>query len=194
MNHAAWEALGQKQQRFVEEFLVDGNGTKAAIRAGYSRKTARQMAAQNLTKPAICAAIKFQRDRLTAICGVTAERALHQLACICFADVRKLFNTRGRLLKPYELDPITAAAIASIEHTGKTFRYRFWSKTEALNLAGRYLKLFKNDAPVQPQAGMYVLLAPAPATATPDEWLTLVKQHALPEAKNDLFGTSRGRP
>lgn len=181
MSDAAWEALGQKQQRFVEEFLVDCNGTKAAVRAGYSRKTARQMAAQNLSKPAICAAIKHLRDRLTANCELTAERTLHQLACICFFDVRKLFDSRGRLLKPYDLDPNTAAAIASIEYTGKTFKYRFWSKTEALNLAGRYLKLFKEDAPVQPQAGMYVVLAPA--TASPEDWMKLVKQHSLSEAK-----------
>lgn len=175
MNHPSWEALGSKQQRFVEEFLVDCNGTKAAIRAGYSRKTARQMAAHNLTKPAICSAIKFRRDQLTANCDVTAERTLYHLACICFADIRKLFDSRGRPKRPHELDLQTAAAIASIERTGKTIKYRFWSKTEALNLAGRYLKLFKEDAPTQPQAGMYVLLAPA--MATPDEWDKIVKTH-----------------
>ena len=42
-----------KQQRFCDEYLIDLNATQAAIRAGYSKKTARVMAAENLTKPNI---------------------------------------------------------------------------------------------------------------------------------------------
>lgn len=45
--------LTDKQQRFCDEYLIDLNGTQAAIRAGYSKKTARQMAAENLSKPDI---------------------------------------------------------------------------------------------------------------------------------------------
>ena len=43
-------ALTEKQKRFCDEYLVDLNGTQAAIRAGYSEKTAKQIAQQNLTK------------------------------------------------------------------------------------------------------------------------------------------------
>ena len=49
--------LNPKQQRFVAEYLVDLNATQAAIRSGYSQKTARQIATENLSKPAIAAAI-----------------------------------------------------------------------------------------------------------------------------------------
>lgn len=45
--------MTDKQKRFCDEYLVDLNGTQAAIRAGYSEKTARQMATENLSKPAI---------------------------------------------------------------------------------------------------------------------------------------------
>ena len=45
--------MTDKQQRFCDEYLIDLNGTKAATRAGYSEKTARQMAAENLSKPVI---------------------------------------------------------------------------------------------------------------------------------------------
>lgn len=45
--------LTAKQQRFCDEYLIDLNATQAAIRSGYSKKTARQMATENLTKPAI---------------------------------------------------------------------------------------------------------------------------------------------
>jgi phage terminase small subunit len=45
--------LTAKQQRFCEEYLIDLNATQAAIRAGYSEKTARQTSAENMTKPVI---------------------------------------------------------------------------------------------------------------------------------------------
>jgi phage terminase small subunit len=177
-------ALRPKQQRFVDEYLADFNATQAAIRAGYKKKCARQVAQRLLTNDDILAAVDAKRDRLTQQCDLTAERVLHHLACVCFADIRKLFDARGRALKPHQLDSHTAAAVAGIEYNGKTFKYRFSSRTEALNLAGRYFKLFKDDAPVQPQAGMYVLLAPA--MATPDEWTKLVRQHQTHEAKSPV--------
>ena len=49
----AKDGLTEKQKRFCDEYLVDLNGTQAAIRAGYSEKTARTIAAENLTKPNI---------------------------------------------------------------------------------------------------------------------------------------------
>lgn len=63
-------ALTPKQQAFVAEYLVDLNGTQAAIRAGYSAKTARAIAVENLTKPAIAEAIteaKAKRERATEV-------------------------------------------------------------------------------------------------------------------------------
>lgn len=50
--------LTPKQLRFVHEYAVDLNGTKAAIRAGYSSKTARSIASENLQRPAVKSAIK----------------------------------------------------------------------------------------------------------------------------------------
>ena len=51
-----------KQQRFCDEYLIDLNATQAAIRAGYSRKTARQAGAENMTKPVIKEYIKARMD------------------------------------------------------------------------------------------------------------------------------------
>jgi phage terminase small subunit len=45
--------MTERQKRFCEEYLIDCNGTQAAIRAGYSEKTATKIAAENLTKPDI---------------------------------------------------------------------------------------------------------------------------------------------
>lgn len=62
--------LTDKQQRFVEEYLIDLNATQAAIRAGYSENTARAIGAENLTKPDIAAAIaalKADRSERTEV-------------------------------------------------------------------------------------------------------------------------------
>lgn len=53
-----------KQKQFIVEFLVDRNATQAAIRAGYSKDTARQMGAENLSKPYIKAAIDEKLKQL----------------------------------------------------------------------------------------------------------------------------------
>lgn len=54
-------SLSPKQARFVEEYLVDLNATQAAIRAGYSARTAKAIGAENLTKPDVAAAITAAR-------------------------------------------------------------------------------------------------------------------------------------
>ncbi len=56
--------MSAKQQRFVEEYLVDHNATQAAIRAGYSEKTAYSIGHENLKKPEIAAAIAAEQARL----------------------------------------------------------------------------------------------------------------------------------
>ncbi len=57
-------ALTAKQIRFVEEYCVDFNATQAAIRAGYSVKTARSIGCENLTKPDIVEAIEKRLESL----------------------------------------------------------------------------------------------------------------------------------
>ena len=47
------KGLTQKQRRFIDEYIISGNATQAAIKAGYSKKTARKIGQENLTKPDI---------------------------------------------------------------------------------------------------------------------------------------------
>lgn len=87
-------ALTAKQQRFVDEYLVDLNATQAAIRAGYSAATARSIAAENLTKPNIAAAVSAAQAERAKRTGITADRVLEDLARVAFGDVRKLVEYR----------------------------------------------------------------------------------------------------
>jgi phage terminase small subunit len=86
--------LTPRQQRFVEEYLIDLNATQAAIRAGYSPKTAYSIGHENLRKPEIEAAIAyavFERSQKT---GITAERVLEELWDIATADPNELVEFR----------------------------------------------------------------------------------------------------
>ena len=71
--------LTPKQQRFVEEYLIDLNATQSAIRAGYSEKTAAVIGAENLIKPNIAKAIAEAQEKLSNKAQVTVEMVVQGL-------------------------------------------------------------------------------------------------------------------
>lgn len=71
--------LTPKQQRFVEEYLIDLNATQAAIRAGYSEKTAKVIAAQNLSKLNVQEAIEEAQNKLSERTGITQDYVLSNI-------------------------------------------------------------------------------------------------------------------
>lgn len=74
--------LTPKQQRFVDEYLVDLNATQAAIRAGYSARSARAIGLETLAKPAVESALGAARQRL-------AERTRRTVAQV-MAEIRRI--------------------------------------------------------------------------------------------------------
>lgn len=68
-----------KQERFVQEYLIDGNATQAAIRSGYSEKTAHNIGGENVKKPAIMAAIAAGQAARAARVQVSADYVLQRL-------------------------------------------------------------------------------------------------------------------
>lgn len=147
-------ALTSKQDRFVQEYLVDLNATQAAIRAGYSKKTAAAIGAENLTKPKIAEAVQNAMAERAKRTEITADKVLQELAKIGFADIRKLFTPGGSLLPVSDLDDDAAACLSSIEITTRKVRggdddeleevskVKLWDKRAALVDLGRHLKLF----------------------------------------------------
>ncbi len=82
--------MSPKQQRFVAEYLADPNATQAAIRAGYSERTARQIGQENLSKPDIRAAIEAGQAKLAQKLEINAERVIEEAWKIVTADPREL--------------------------------------------------------------------------------------------------------
>lgn len=82
------QELTDRQARFCEEYLIDLNATQAAIRAGYSEKTAREQAAQNLSKLNIqekIAELKAERAKRTEM---TQDSVIQELAAVARAEVK----------------------------------------------------------------------------------------------------------
>lgn len=88
------EELTEKQKRFGDEYLIDLNGTQAAIRAGYSTKAARAIAAENLTKPAVVAYIQAAMDARAERTQITQDQVLRRWHQIAFADANDLIEYR----------------------------------------------------------------------------------------------------
>lgn len=157
-------ALTAKQQRFVDEYLIDLNATQAAIRAGYSEKTARSISNENMTKPDIQAAIEKGMQARSGRVEITQDMVLRELAKIGFSDIRKVVRwgeTQVRMVDgeddgpedmvPYhglalidstEIDDNTAGAIAEVSQGKEGLKVKLHDKKGALVDIGRHLGMF----------------------------------------------------
>ncbi|WP_339451564.1 terminase small subunit [Pseudomonas sp. JAI120] len=88
-------ALTQKQRLFVDEYLIDLNATQAAIRAGYSKKTAGQIGDENLKKPQIAESIKEAMDSRNKRVQINADYVLNRLVEIDQLDVLDILDNAG---------------------------------------------------------------------------------------------------
>lgn len=104
-----------KQARFVSEYLVDGNGKQAAIRAGYSARTAESKASDLLKLVNVREAVAKKTQAQLARIDLTAERVKRRLADIAFADLRAFYDDAGNLKPLHALTTEQAAAIAQFE-------------------------------------------------------------------------------
>jgi len=89
--------LTAKQSMFVKEYLIDLNATQAAIRAGYSKKTAKEIGCENLTKPNIAAAVFASIEKRSAQVETSAEWVLDRLHDQAVADLADIYNENGGL-------------------------------------------------------------------------------------------------
>ena len=108
--------LTPKQQRFVEEYLIDLNATQAAIRAGYSEKTAKEIGSENLTKPNIAKAIQEAQNKRAERTQIDAEYVLRRLVEIDQMDVLDIMDDKYCLKPIGEWPKIWRQYISNIEN------------------------------------------------------------------------------
>lgn len=98
--------MTKKQKRFVEEYLIDLNATQAAIRAGYSPATAKEIGCENLTKPNISEAIAKAMAERSRRTGVNQDRVLQELAKIAFAKITDAVDPKTATVREYAFQGI----------------------------------------------------------------------------------------
>jgi phage terminase small subunit len=143
--------MTDRQEKFCNEYLIDLNSTAAAIRAGYSVKSARQIGNENLTKPYIRARVDAAMAEQSKRTGINADRVVRELARVAFVDLTDLIDTDTAAVKPNATRDDTAA-IAGIRVKTSTGvggdsverEVKLCDKLKALELLGRHLGLF-ND-------------------------------------------------
>ena len=161
--------LTAKQQRFIEEYMVDLNATQAAIRANYSKKTAQRTGSENLSKPLIIAEIVKKRNKLTFKAEISRERVLKEEICLAMVDSGELFDPDGCLIAPKDLPEYVRRAISSIEvkeigidpETGemrRQYKYKLWDKGRSIERLEKHLGLFQADNEQGGQSDLAALL------------------------------------
>ncbi|WP_159796484.1 terminase small subunit [Streptococcus halichoeri] len=123
--------LTLKQKRFADEYIISANATAAAIKAGYSKKTARSIGQENLTKPDIKAYIDERLEKLESEKIATQEEVLQYLTSIMRGDQQeKTLISIGELgQKIVDIDVGAKDRIKAAELLGKRYRL-FTDKVE----------------------------------------------------------------
>jgi len=156
--------LTPKQQRFADEYLIDLNATQAAIRAGYSPRSADVTAARLLANARVRAYIDQRMAEHSRRTGVTQERIIRELARIAFLDPTQLVDMDTAELRANASDD-DRAAIASVkvktiptqEGVGIEREVRFSDKIKALELLGKRFGMFIDRQQVEVQGTVQIV-------------------------------------
>lgn len=156
--------LTEKQKRFADEYLIDINATQAAIRAGYSVKTAESQGSRLLTNVKVRAYIDERMAELSRRIGVNQERIIRELARIAFVNPPQVVNMDDATLNLYADDNDTAA-IASVkvktiptqDGMGIEREIRFADKIKALELLGKRYGMWVDRQQVEVQGAVQII-------------------------------------
>lgn len=156
--------LTPKQERFVEEYLIDLNATQAAIRAGYSPKTAAEIGYENLNKPQIRAHVDAELAARSRRTGLNQDRVLRELARLAFVNPVDVINTNNATVNPSATEDDTAAILSIRVKTMSTDNgdmvereVRMADKLKALELLGKHLGMFSDKLKIDASMGVQII-------------------------------------
>jgi len=147
------DKLTEKQKQFCHEYVIDFNGAQAAIRAGYSEDTAKEIASENLTKPNVNAYVKALTAKKRDKNELLADRVIAELVKVGFANIQDYIDTGNSVTDLTLISKGKAAAVASVKKSVTTFEggeketveFKLHDKISALEKIGRHLGLFEAD-------------------------------------------------
>lgn len=136
-----------KQQRFCDEYLIDLNATQAAIRAGYSVASAKEIASENLTKPNIQKEIAKAMAERSKRTGISQDRVVQELAKLAFVNISDVVDLSTGLIKKTataeDLACIQSIKIKPTEY-GEEREIKFYDKKGSLESLGKHLGMYDN--------------------------------------------------
>ena len=160
--------LTAKQQRFCDEYLVSLNSTSAAIKAGYSPKTAGVIGSENLKKPNIASYIKSRQVETSEKLECTKEIIIAELMKVGLSDVTNYVTIdEGGLIQAIPIDDMpenSTAALNSISEDRTIMQtkdesediilkskinFKMHDKVKALDLLGKHLGLFNDKLEIK---------------------------------------------
>ena len=139
--------LTPKQQRFVEEYLIDLNATQAAIRAGYSEKTARDIGCENLAKPNIAKAIEEAQNKRQEQTQIDAAYVLRRLVEIDQMDVLDIMDDQMKIRPVNEWPKVWRQYVVNLENLelsdgeGCFKKIKWPDKVKNLELLGKHVSV-----------------------------------------------------
>nr|WP_154927772.1 terminase small subunit [Pantoea agglomerans] len=139
-------ALTDKQEMFCREYLIDLNATQAAIRAGYSEKTARASGHENLTKPNIQSRIADLKSQRNEQVNIDAAYVLRRLVEIDEMDVMDILLANGELKPVMDWPKVWRTSLSGIDVTeiagdaaGLLKKIKWPDKVKNLELLGKHV-------------------------------------------------------
>ena len=148
-------ALSEKRQRFCEEYLIDLNATQAAIRAGYSPKTANEQGARLLANVSIQKVIAKAIAEKSKRTGINQDRVIQELARIAFVNPQNVIDSEDASVREDatedDLACIQSVKVKTMDGAkGKSVEreVRLNDKMKALELLGKHLGMFKDKLEV----------------------------------------------
>lgn len=147
------EELSHKQLAFVREYCVDYNSTQAAIRAGYSARTAHSQGPRLLENVGVKEAIAHEQDALLERTRISRERVLKEISRVAFTDMRSYveWGPNGVRLRPSEeLSADDSAAVTEVSESygenGKTLKFKLAHKDSALKMLAQHTGLLDRSS------------------------------------------------
>lgn len=148
--------LTKKQQAFVDEYLIDLNATQAAIRAGYSTDTAKEIGCENLTKPNIKNSIDKALAERSKRTGINQDRVIQELAKIAFLNPSDVINMQNAsVLTDADKDDLSCISSVKIKRSSSDVgdsverEVKVYDKLKALDLLGRHLGMFNDKLKIE---------------------------------------------
>lgn len=142
-----------KQERFIAEYRKDLNATQAAIRAGYSPKTANEQGARLLADASVSKVLAEKTKKALDKLELSAERTLSETASLAFSDLSAFYTETGDVKPMSEWTPAMRAAVQSLETldrditpgergpAAKVHRLKLWDKPKALDTLAKHFGL-----------------------------------------------------